>query len=406
MGGTTETGARVVVARQPMFDLEHHVFAYELLCREPDGSARPVDDGVRATARVLSAALGDIGLQAIVGDKRAFVNVDREFLLARETLPFSPDQVGLELLEDQEIDDALLERLTELVREHGFILALDDYVFDDTHAPLLELASIVKVDVLALGVDGAIAQLERLRPHGVTVLAEKLENEHEFHLCRDAGFELFQGYFFCRPELVERRQIPSGGMAALTAASILARSDVTFEEIERVVTNDPGLSLRLLRLLNSAAMTRGTPISTVHQALMMLGARRVREWATITALAGLPQPWDELLPTALTRAQALRLLAEGRGDDGDAAFAIGLLSVADAMLGVSLTTALADLPLAESTRAALLEGFGPDGVALGAIRRHEMLGPASPGLQPELLARVYLEALVWSQEMSRSLPVS
>lgn len=406
MGGTTETGARVVVARQPMFDLEHRVFAYELLCREPDGSARPVDDGVRATARVLSAALGDIGLPAIVGDKRAFVNVDREFLLAREAMPFSPDQVGLELLEDQEIDDALLERLTELVRDDGFILALDDYVFDDTHAPLLELASIVKVDVLALGVDAAVAQLERLRPHGVTVLAEKLENEHEFHLCRDAGFELFQGYFFCRPELVERRQIPAGGVAALTAASILARSDVTFEEIEQVVANDPGLSLRLLRLLNSAAMTRGTPISTVHQALMMLGARRVREWATITALAGLPQPWDELLPTALTRAQALRLLAEGRGDDGDAAFAIGLLSVADAMLGTSLTTALADLPLAESTRAALLEGFGPDGVALGAIRRHEMLGPASPGLQPELLARVYLKALVWSQEMSRSLPVS
>lgn len=404
MGEGTQTAARVVVARQPMFDLDRRVFAYELLCREPDGSARPVDDGVRATARVLSAALGDIGLPAIVGDRRAFVNVDRAFLLERDALPFSPEQVGLELLEDQEIDDALVARLTELVREDGFVLALDDYVFDAAHAPLLELASIVKVDVLALGVDAAISQLERLRPYDVTVLAEKLEDEQEFLRCRDAGFALFQGYFFCRPELVESRQIPAGGAASLAAAAILSNTGVTFEEIEDVVTNDPGLAFRLLRLLNSAALTRGNPITTVHQALMMLGARRVREWATITALAGLPQPWDELLPTALTRAQTLRLLAEERGDDGDAAFAIGLLSVADAMLGVSLTTALADLPLAETTRAALLQGYGPDGVALGAIRRHEMLGPAAPGLQPELLARAYLDALVWAQETMRSVP--
>ena len=406
MGEVLRTDARVVVARQPMFDLNRRVFAYELLCREPDGSAKPVDDGVRATARVLTAALGDIGLPAIVGERRAFVNVDRAFLLEREALPFSPDQVGLELLEDQEIDDALLDRLTELVREDGFILALDDYVFDAAHAPLLELASIVKVDVLALGLDEAIRQLERLRPHGVTVLAEKLEDEQQFHRCRDAGFELFQGYFFCRPELVERRQIPAGGTAALTAAGVLSRSDVTFEEIERVVTNDPGLSFRLLRLLNSAAMTRGRPVSTVHQALMMLGARRVREWATITARAALPQPWDELLPTALTRAQALRLLAEGRGDDGDAAFAIGLLSVADAMLGVPLPVALADLPLADATRLALLEDFGPDGVALAAIRRHEAYGPGAPGLEPEVLARAYLDALIWAQDMSQTLPVS
>lgn len=406
MGGRTDTAARVVVARQPIFDLRRRVYAYELLCREPDGSAQPIADGVRATARVLSAALGDIGLAAIVGNRRAFINVDRDFLLARRALPFSPDEVGLELLENQEIDAPLLERLTELVREDGFVLALDDYVFDADHAPLLELASIVKVDVLALGVDAAIEQLERLRPHGVTVLAEKLEDEHEFERCRDAGFALFQGYFFCRPELVERPQIPAGGAAALTAAAVLTRTDVTFEEIRDVVSNDPGLALRLLRLLNSAALTRGTEITTVHQALMMLGARRVREWATIIALAGLPQPWEELLPTALTRAQALRLLADDRGDDGEAAFVIGLLSVADAMLGVPLDLALADLPLAATARAALLDGFGPDGIALAAIRRHETLGTAAPGLQPEALAQAYLEALVWSQEMSRSLPLT
>ncbi|MBJ7328426.1 MAG: HDOD domain-containing protein [Solirubrobacteraceae bacterium] len=396
--------ARVVVARQPMFDVHRHVVSYELLFRESDGSARPVDDSVRATARVLSAALGDIGLTAIVGDRRAFVNVDREFLLTRDTLPFSPEQVGLELLEDQEIDDLLLERLTDLVEEDGFVLALDDYVFDESHAPLLSLASIVKVDVLALGVDGAIAQLELLRPYDVTVLAEKLEDEQEFIRCRDAGFELFQGYFFCRPELVARKQIPAGGAAALTAAGLLSRSDVSFEEIEQIVTNDPGLSLRLLRLLNSAAYTRGSQISTVHQALMMLGARRVREWATITALAGLEVTWDELLPTALTRAHALRLLAEHRGDDGDIAFAIGLLSVADAMLGVPMAVAVEDLPIAEVTRAALLDGIGPDGIALTAIRRHEAFAAGVPGVEPNTLARVYLEALVWSQEMATTLP--
>jgi EAL and modified HD-GYP domain-containing signal transduction protein len=380
----------VAVARQPILDARQRLQGYELLHRGPAAY------GEQATAQVLLAAFGDIGLRSLVGSHPAWINVSRRFLLDVDPLPLPPDEVVLELLENQSLDDELIGRLQEL-HAAGFRIALDDFSYTAAAHDVLGLASIVKVDVLDGGMEHATRQAALLKPYGVTLLAEKVEDREMFEHCRALGYELFQGYFFCKPELVHGREIPTSASSSLHDIAVLSRSDATFEEIEAVVTRDPGLTLRLLRLLNSAAYSLRSRVTSVHDAVTMLGARTVRQWAMLLVLGGMSTDCDELVPTALSRARTLSRLAERRGGDTDAAFSVGLLSVADALLGVEMATALDGLPLADAVTGALLDRSGPDGAALTAVLDFEWgTSPVGdPGAQ-DVLGECYAEALTWS----------
>lgn len=385
----------VAVARQPILTARQRLAGYELLHR---GLAAY---GEQATAQVLLAAYGDIGIRSLVGGHPAWINVSRRFLLDVDPLPLEPGEVVLELLEDQNVDDELIGKLQEL-HVAGFTIALDDFSHSEQAEDLLALASIVKIDVLDGGVEHAARQAELLRPFDVTLLAEKVEDQAMFEACRALGYELFQGYFFCKPEIVRGREIPTSVSSSLADMAVLSRADATFEEIEAIVTRDPGLTLRLLRLLNSAAYSLRRRITSVHDAVTMLGARTVRQWAMMLVLGGISANCDELVPTALSRAHTLSHLAQERGDDVDVAFSVGLLSVADALLGVTMADALHGLPLDAAVSDALLHRAGPDGAALTAVLDFEWgTAPADPGLH-DALSACYAEALRWSLRTAAS----
>jgi EAL and modified HD-GYP domain-containing signal transduction protein len=386
----------VAVARQPILDRRQRLQGYELLHR---GAATY---GEQATAQVLLAAFGEIGLRSLVGGTPAWVNVSRRFLLDVDPLPLPPGEVVLELLENQQLDDALVGRLQELDAA-GFAIALDDFTYTPAADDVLGLVSVVKVDVLAGGPEHAAEQARLLRPFGVTLLAEKVEDRAMFEHCLGLGYDLFQGYFFCRPEIVRGRKIPSSASSALNDIAVLSRADATFEEIEAIVTRDPGLTLRLLRLLNSAAFSLRRRITSVHDAVTMLGAQTVRQWAMMLVLGGMSTHCDELVPTALSRARTLSRLAERRDGETDIAFSVGLLSVADALLGVTMAEALDGLPLHEAVIDALLHRAGPDGAALSAVLDYEwgMNPVGDPGAQ-DPLGECYAEALTWSLQTASS----
>jgi EAL and modified HD-GYP domain-containing signal transduction protein len=380
----------VAVARQPILDRRQRLTGYELLHR---GVAAY---GEQATAQVLLAAFGDIGVRSLVGSHRAWINVSRRFLLDVDPLPVPPGEVVLELLENQNLDDELLGKVQEL-HVAGYTIALDDFVYTPQADDLLSLASIVKVDVLEGGVAHAAEQAALLKGFDVTLLAEKVEDRATFEGCLALGYSLFQGYFFCKPEIVQGREIPTSVSSSLGDIAVLSRADATFEEIEAIVTRDPGLTLRLLRLLNSAAYSLRRRIGSVHDAVTMLGARTVRQWAMMLVLGGIQADCDELVPTALSRAHTLQRLAERRDGDPDLAFSVGLLSVADALLGVPMADALEGLPLDDAVVDALVRRAGPDGAALTAVLDYEWgMNPVGDPGAHDALGECYAEALRWS----------
>jgi EAL and modified HD-GYP domain-containing signal transduction protein len=391
----------VLVARQPICDRHRHSVGYELLFRAHDREQALVVDDEQATAHVLVTSFADIGVRQLVGSRFAAINVSRRFLLDVNPLPFGPKNIVLELLEDQVVDSRLLARLYEL-RAAGYTFALDDYHWTPGTAPLLEVANMVKLDVLALGQQGTEEELARLQDFRGKLVAEKVETEAEFERCLQLGFDLFQGYFFCRPELVSGRPLSTSSLRALQTAAEVANEKVTFEQLEAIVSRDPGLTVRLLRLLNSAAFSLNRKISTVRDALIMLGERNVRQWTLLILLAGLPTSADELLPTALIRARLLEQLARQRGDDEPAgAFVVGLFSVVDALLGAPMADVLQDVPLADDHTAALLRHEGPNGRALQAVIAHErgeQWDPSLAGAQIANFGAAYIEAVDWAAD--------
>lgn len=381
----------VLLARQPIVTLEGRTAGYELLFRDERVAVADVED-TAATSRVLVGALADAGLDEVVGSRRAWVNVGTDFLCRFDALPLPVDRVVLEVLERVEPTEAVLERLRAL-RAEGYLLAADDFVHRPELEPLLDLVHYVKLDVQQHGLTGLAGQIALLAGRDVALVAEKVEDALQFAQARRLGCELFQGWYFCRPEAVHGTRTAGRAGASLAALAQVSAGALDLDALERLVGQDAGLSLRLLRLLNSAAIGVRSEVQTVRQALALLGERPARQWVSLVLLADMAPGAEVLLETAVLRARACQLIGErtrtGRSPEGF--FVCGLFSVVEALTGQSRAEALGPLPLEAGLKAALLQGTGPEGAALAEVLRLER------GLEAGFTARrAYLDALAWT----------
>jgi c-di-GMP phosphodiesterase len=387
-----EDAGVVLFARQPILDASSAVQGHELLFRREDGSGWPVGDEAKATAHVLVSAFADLGLPAVTGQARAWVNVPRSFLLETDLSVLPADRVVIELLERNVLDAAYVARLAGLAGA-GYQLALDDFEWDDEMMPVLELATYVKLDLRALGVDGVADHVQRLTPYGVRIVAEKVETADERDACLALGIDLFQGYFFERPRLVRGRPAPHAALRRLRIATSLG-ANASFEDVERVLMLDPGLSMRLLRYINSAAVALRARVSSLRQALMLVGTDTVRQWMLLVLLGDLGRVQPAVLTSGLVRARVCEQLARARRvRTTDSAFIVGLLSVSDALLGAPLDEVITGLPLTEDVRDAIIGHEGPLGELLSrAIELQH--GDTRAGTDE---SQILAEALRWSE---------
>jgi len=390
----------VAVARQPILGRTGSLLGYELLFREPNSETAGVLDDRAATSTVILDGLFDIGLFDLVGDSVAYVNVSRDFLLSVRPPPLPARRVVLELLEDQIVDDALLGVLEDLVAE-GFTIALDDFRLTPATERLIRYASIVKVDVLEYtdrSLEDLVSHL-RANYRGLTLIAEKVETRAEWVRCSVLGFEAFQGYFFARPSRLQRSRLPTQGLASLSTM-VEPSATENFDELNRIITRDAGLSMRLLRYANSAHVSLPRRVGSVQEGLAWLGAVTVRRFAMIVALATVHDVPNELLITALVRARMCQLLS-GAGDSaaGDAYFTVGLLSVADALADAPMELVIEQLPFRDDIVDALLYGSGELGDLLGgaiAYQRGDFDGASELISSHPDVEQVYCEAITWA----------
>ena len=385
---------RVLFARQAIVDRRGRLAGYELLYRGPRGADGEIPDAEHATCSVLVGAFAEVGFRAAVGGSTAFLNVTERFLREVDPLPLAPESTVLELLEDAQPTPELLDRLRAL-RAQGFRVALDDFAPGPMSTPLLEVADLVKVDLRAHSRAEAEQLMGSLVARGVTVVAEKVEDQAEFEWSSAAGAKLFQGYFFCKPVELAGAELRAASIERLRAVAGLTHPDAGLEEIELAIRTDPHLSLRLLQQLNSAAVSLPHRISSIRQGVMLLGPRTARQWALVLLLSGIGEHRGPLLATALARARTLETLAHVKGaTDPDAWFSVGLLSVSDALAGAPLPDVVSQLPLAEDVIDALVHHAGPKGAALQATiacERAEL-----PETDRRLVLMAYGDAIAWA----------
>jgi len=346
----------VAVIRKPITDGESAVIGYELVAAHK---------GVRGTAGLLLDAFGDIGLERLAGRHPAWVRVSPEFLLTVGTPPVRPDKVVLQFGAEPVSDEALtaLRRL----QFSGYTLALDG-----ADERLLSVCGLVKLSVAGKS-DSELAELiaDPLAKN-VKLVATDVATPEELQRCKALGFTAFQGDFFAKPDLTRQRRVGTGGETSLRALAAVTAPEASFEDLETAITSDVGLSLKLLRYVNSAFFSLPRSVESVREALTLLGTATVRRWATVVALAAAADAPEELVELALQRARMCEVLGGSRDlDGGDGAFTVGLFSVADALLDAPMEDVLETLPFSDEIRTALLRREGPKGELLNAVVAYE-----------------------------------
>jgi EAL and modified HD-GYP domain-containing signal transduction protein len=407
---STAPSTALYVARQPIFDVQGKVFGYELLYRATADETECSAESDLASARVLTTAVLDLGLDMLTAGRPAFLNVTRSLILDRIDALVPPRGVVLELLETIDVSPEVVEACRRL-QARGYLLALDDFVPGSSAEALLPHAAFVKVDMLATPEESAAALAARLRPTGVTMVAEKIENRESLQHARDAGYSLFQGYFFCRPTIRAGSTIPAQQMVYLRLLAALSRPDLGAIELEDLVKQDVSLSLRVLRFVNSAAVPVRTEVHTIRQALFHIGMDPIRKWASIWCLTGLNAGnTPELSTLSLVRARACEIVGERvRGLDAPELFLVGLCSLLDVMLHRPMSEALDALPLSADTTEALLGGANRLRHVLDSVIAYEAASwkdaadaARRADIDPSILPSAYTRALAWADEVARA----
>ena len=399
--------AEIFIGRQPIFDKKMDVYAYELLFRNGSDSIRAeVMDGDSATSQVLMNCFVEIGLDKIVGRHKAFINLTGTFLTNPELISIAPPaQLVLEVLEDIEPTDEMIEALNSL-KKNGHTLALDDFIYDSKFDPFIEVADFVKIDITALDNNEIKQHVERLRPYKLKLLAEKVETYEEFEFLKELDFDFFQGYFFSKPTIVTGKSIGPNQLAILQLVARVHDPDIELEELSKLISSDVSLSHKVLKFINSPASGLRAKIDSIQRAVVMLGISTIKNWVTIMALAAGSKKPVELGTTALVRARCCELLAKSAGlPKPDTFFTVGLFSSLDAMMDQPLDVLLAELPLAQDTRSALLEQKGILGEALNctlAMEHSDFEVISFEKLAITELSDIYLQAIAWADEVADS----
>jgi EAL and modified HD-GYP domain-containing signal transduction protein len=359
----------VLLARQPIYDRNKTLHGYELLFRNSVQNKAEITCNDVATSSVLLNAFTETDFEEVTNNLPAFVNFSAELL---EHPPFfDPENVVIEILEDVDINKKVIERILQL-RKKGYVIALDDYALEPKYKPLLPHIDIVKVDLPATPPNKLQQVVSYLRQFKLTLLAEKVETPEEFKLCHELGFDLFQGYFLARPEIVKGRKMETSELSVLHLIAEVQNPDTDIEKLVEVISRDPMLSFKLLKLVNSAAFRRSKEIESIKNAVLVLGLNRVKGWASLLALSKLSNKPEALQETAFIRALACEKIAERLSPNlRDSFYTVGLLSSLDAFFNQPLETILKELPIDDTLKKALTQHEGLPGLALNTTLNFE-----------------------------------
>lgn len=393
----------IFVARQPILDRNKDLYAYELLFRSGKSGAFPNIDGNTATTSLLSSSFFTIGIDKLTGGKLAFINFTEDLIKEGTPLLFPNKKLMVEILEDVEPNEQILSSCKEL-KEKGYLLALDDFVYSKKFDKLIELSDIIKIDFRLTPLDTIEEMVPSLEKSGCKLLAEKIETHEEFEKACSLGFDYFQGYFFAKPEVVADKDLSSSQLTMMQLISSANSDEFDIAGLEEIVSLDVSTSYKLITYLNSPHFGRIQPISSIRQAISFLGEKGFKLFISLIATTNLaadkPQ---ELVKMSIIRARFLELVGNREKINGNELFLLGLFSKVDAMLDKSMDEILLQLPIAPDIKEALQVRAGSLFIYLRLVEAYESGNWLAfqyvikrTSLTETEITEFYIEALEWA----------
>jgi EAL and modified HD-GYP domain-containing signal transduction protein len=395
------------VARQPILDIDKKTIGYELLFRDGPKNTFPDVDPELATNRLLSDHFLTSQCSA-TGNKLGFVNFPYQSLLNQVPSLFPTENLIIEILEDCKPTDELLDAVGILSKK-GYQIALDDFIPDPSWTRFLPYINIIKFDIRQVPIKKAAIFIERCARFNIQFLAEKVETYEEFKQAKDVGFELFQGYFFSKPEMLQQRSLEPSQLTVLQLYKEISQKDIDFEAVEKIVGADVSLSYKLLRYVNSSTIIRN-PITSFKQALVYLGESRLRQFISLVAIAHANQAKPHsLFSLSIQRAKICEMLIESsksRVEPGQA-FLVGIFSLLESLLDQPLHSILERLPISKEIKSALTAYEGELGTLLLLVQAYEQadwkavsIHAKQLNISEALIAEKYSESAQWVDDFT------
>jgi EAL and modified HD-GYP domain-containing signal transduction protein len=404
---TTDCPSEIVqVGRQPIVDRKQQTYGYELLYRHENSGPLEGFNGDFATARTVLNTFIEFGIQRLVGPHRAFINLTKSFFTDMQPLPLDKKRLVLEVLEDIELVPEVISSIKWL-HESGYMIALDDYRFEPRWDPLLPFCSIIKVDTSDLDLEKFSKKINTLKSLGLILLAEKVETQETFMEALQLGFDLFQGYFFSIPQILSTRRLQSSQKLLLKMLARINDPACQIEELASLVVQDPKLSFKVLRFINSAAIGLPIEVNSIQQAVVYIGLVRLRAWASLFVMADMNQKSPEIITLGLVRAELCQSLSkELAAGEPESNYMIGLFSILDALLDQPMVELAKDMPLSNDMVQALTKRTGKFSLGLNCAiaLEHGQWQESVMQLLPSFrLKSMYIEAIIKAAEIQREL---
>ena len=382
----------VFIARQPILTEKEKIFGYELLFRNGNTSGAVINDDYQATATVMMNALNSFGFNSLVGGRKGFINVNAGILLSGFIDLLPHENTVLEILETQVPDEKFIE-LCRTFKEKGYSLALDDFAYNDSFEPLLNLVDYVKLGVMIQDRKKLTETIQIVQKYPVKILAEKVETKDDFQFCHEAGCELFQGYFFAKPSVLTTKSLSASQIILLELINGLAKEE-EMDSLEKLFKKSPQLDIKLLTFINSAGFYLMQKVTSIRQAMMLLGYKNLQKWVALLLFAQDSEDFrsNPLLERAAIRGLMMESIVRkitGSRSMGDTAFIVGILSLTHVLLGITMDELVSKLNLAQDIKDALTKREGPLGSALLVTEKAEVNGLDEV---QEVLKRYSLEA--------------
>jgi len=313
-------------------------------------------DPDQATAKVITDAFSLFNTSALTEGKRAFINLTRDTLLKEYIFLIPKEFIVAEITETIDPDSEVIEACRKL-KQAGYLLALDDFRYEDRYAPLMDLTDFIKVDFLSTGESERRSLYERFAPLGIRPLAEKVETAESFAEALRIGYPYFQGYYFCRPTIFTRKDILGFKLHYFQVLQEILRPEMDFGKMEKFIKQEVSLSYKLLRYINSAFFGLKNKVNSIKQALVLLGEKEIRKWVSLLTLAhmGKDKP-EQLAVHTITRAKFCESLAPLAGllTRADDLFLVGMFSLIDAFLDRPISDILSEIPVKDEIKGAIL----------------------------------------------------
>ncbi|MFZ0389885.1 MAG: HDOD domain-containing protein [Calditrichia bacterium] len=350
------------LARQPIFDTKMKVIGYKLYSRSGFDHLYHLDENSdHSSSQVITKSFFLIGINSLTDGKRAFIHFTRNLLINDMVSLIPPELVAIEIRPDIKLDEKVLATCRRL-KQAGYFLVLDNFLFQPKSIPLLDYVKMVKIDFNKTTESLQKTIVNRLKPSGIGLIMKNVDSTQAYRQSSEIGFDYFQGDFFRKPFLVAGRDLPAYKMNYLQILKEIQQPEIDLNRLEAIIKSDLSLSYKLLRLINSAAFGFLAEIKSIRQALVMLGNREIKKWITLLALSHMgEEKSEELVHTSLLRARFAESFASlsGKKEQGPELFLMGLFSLIDALMDQPFYAVLEDLPLTKEVKGALMGGDSP-----------------------------------------------